>query len=63
MKTIKLQVIIEVSDNYQIDEPIWTLEDALLKSSPDMKINDVKILHQGYLENLINYFKKKIKEQ
>ena len=29
MKTIKLQVIIEVPDDYQIDEPEWTLEDAM----------------------------------
>jgi len=29
MKTIKLQVTIEVPDNYQMDEPVWTLEIAL----------------------------------
>ena len=29
MKTIKLQVTIEVPDGYQMDEPEWTLEDAI----------------------------------
>lgn len=29
MKTIKLQVTIEVPDNYQMDEPEWTLENAV----------------------------------
>lgn len=43
MKTIKLQVTIEVSDNYQMDEPIWTLEDAINGSS-DIEINDVKLI-------------------
>lgn len=29
MKTIKLQVTIEVPDNYQMDKPEWTLENAV----------------------------------
>ena len=44
MKTIKLQVTIEVPDNYQMDEPIWTLEDAINGSS-DIEMDDVKIIH------------------
>lgn len=44
MKTIKLQIILEVPDNYQIDEPIWTLEDAFTNSSSDIVIDNVKLL-------------------
>ena len=29
MKTIKLQVTIEVPDDYVVDEPEWILEDAV----------------------------------
>ena len=31
MKKIKLLVEIEVPDNYRVDEPEWTLENAFLR--------------------------------
>ena len=40
MKIIKLLVEIEVPDNYQIDEPEWTLEDAM-NSYTDVKVINV----------------------
>lgn len=40
MKTIKLQVTIEVPDNYRMDEPEWTLEDAM-NSYTDVNIINV----------------------
>ncbi len=42
MKTIKLLVEIEVPDNYQMDEPMWTLEDAINNTSDNIEILDVK---------------------
>lgn len=43
MKTIKLLVELNVPDNYQIDEPEWTLEDAM-NSYTDVKITNVTIV-------------------
>lgn len=40
MKTIKLLVEIEVPDNYQMDEPEWTLEDSM-NSYKDVNIINV----------------------
>jgi hypothetical protein len=40
MKTIKLLVELEVPDYYQMDEPEWTLEDAM-NSYTDVKITNV----------------------
>ena len=44
MKTIKLQVTIEVPDNYQMDEPEWTLENAM-----SMSIN-----HEEQIVNVVS---------
>jgi len=41
MKTIKLLVEIEVPDNYQMDEPIWTLEDAMNSYYTDINVINV----------------------
>lgn len=43
MKTIKLLVELKVPDNYQIDEPIWTIEDAI-DSYTDVKITNATIV-------------------
>ena len=43
MKKITLQVTIEVPDNYQIDEPEWTLEDAM-DIYTDLKITNITII-------------------
>ncbi len=44
MKTIRLLVEIEVPDDYIIDEPEWTLEDAVNGSSNEklMSVNVFK---------------------
>lgn len=43
MKTIKLQVTIEVPDNYQMDEPEWTLENAMSINHEEHIVNIVSI--------------------
>ena len=43
MKTIKLQVTIEVPDNYQMDEPEWTLENAMSINHKERLVNVVSI--------------------
>ena len=43
MKTIKLMVELEVPDNYQIDEPIWTIEEAM-NSYTDVNITNATII-------------------
>ena len=43
MKTIKLMVELEVPDNYQIDEPIWTIEEAM-NSYTDVNIANATII-------------------
>ena len=43
MKTIKLQVTIEVPDNYQMDEPEWTLENAMSINHEERIVNIVSI--------------------
>lgn len=41
MKTVTLKVIIEVPDNYVMDEPEWTLEDSILNSGSECEISSV----------------------
>ena len=41
MKTIALKVIIEVPDNYVMDEPEWTLEDSILNRNSECEISSV----------------------
>ena len=41
MKTVTLKVIIEVPDNYVMDEPEWTLEDSILNSDSGCEISSV----------------------
>ena len=43
MKTIKLQVTIEVPDNYQMDEPEWALENAMSMNHEEQLIDVVLI--------------------
>ena len=43
MKTIKLLVEVKVPDNYQIDEPIYIIEDAM-NSYTDVKITNATII-------------------
>ena len=43
MKTIKLLVEVEVPDNYQVDEPVWTIEDAV-QNRYDVNITNVTII-------------------
>lgn len=39
MKKIKLLVEIEVPDNYRVDEPEWTLENAFLRDHEECIVN------------------------
>ena len=41
MKPIALKVVIEVPDNYVMDEPEWTLEDSILNSDSECEISSV----------------------
>ena len=41
MKPIALKVVIEVPDNYVMDEPEWTLEDSILNSDSGCEISSV----------------------
>ena len=41
MKTVTLKVVIEVPDNYVMDEPKWTLEDSILNIDSGCKISSV----------------------
>ena len=41
MKTVTLKVVIEVPDNYVMDEPEWTLEDSILNSDSGCEISSV----------------------
>lgn len=41
MKTITLKVVIEVPDNYVMEEPEWTLEDSILNSESECGICSV----------------------
>lgn len=41
MKTVTLKVVIEVPDNYIMDEPEWTLEDSILNSDSECEICSV----------------------
>lgn len=41
MKTIALKVVIEVPDNYVMDEPEWTLEDSILNRNSECEISSV----------------------
>lgn len=41
MKTVTLKVVIEVPDDYIINEPEWTLEDSILNSDSKCEIADV----------------------
>ena len=41
MKTITLKVVIEVPDNYVMEEPEWTLEDSILNSESECGIFSV----------------------
>ena len=41
MKTIALKVVIEVPDNYVMDEPKWTLEDSILNIDSGCEISSV----------------------
>ena len=41
MKPIILKVVIEVPDNYVMDEPEWTLEDSILNSDSECGIFSV----------------------
>lgn len=41
MKPITLKVVIEVPDNYVMDEPEWTLEDSILNSGSECGISSV----------------------
>lgn len=41
MKTVILKVVIEVPDNYVMDEPEWTLEDSILNSDSGCEISSV----------------------
>ena len=41
MKTIALKVVIEVPDNYVMDEPEWTLEDSILNRDSECEIVSV----------------------
>ena len=41
MKTVTLKVVIEVPDNYVMDEPEWTLEDSILNSDSECEICSV----------------------
>lgn len=41
MKPITLKVVIEVPDNYVMDEPEWTLEDSILNSDSECGISSV----------------------
>ena len=41
MKPIILKVVIEVPDNYVMDEPEWTLEDSILNSGSECGISSV----------------------
>lgn len=41
MKPIVLKVVIEVPDNYVMDEPEWTLEDSILNSDSECEISSV----------------------
>ena len=41
MKTVTLKVVIEVPDNYVMDEPEWTLEDSILNSDSGCEICSV----------------------
>ena len=41
MKTVALKVVIEVPDNYVMDEPEWTLEDSILNSDSECGISSV----------------------
>ena len=43
MKTIKLQVTIEVPDNYQMDEPEWMLENAVSANNEEHIIDVASI--------------------
>ena len=41
MKTIALKVVIEVPDNYVMNEPKWTLEDSILNIDSGCEISSV----------------------
>ena len=41
MKPITLKVVIEVPDNYVMDEPEWTLEDSILNRNSECEISSV----------------------
>lgn len=41
MKTVTLKVVIEVPDNYVMDEPEWTLEDSIINSDSECEICSV----------------------
>ena len=41
MKTVTLKVVIEVPDNYVMEEPEWTLEDSILNSESECEICSV----------------------
>lgn len=41
MKTIALKVVIEVPDDYVMDEPEWTLEDTILNGHSECEITSV----------------------
>lgn len=41
MKTVTLKVVIEVPDNYVMDEPEWLLEDSILNSGSECEISSV----------------------
>lgn len=41
MKTIKLVVEVEVDDDYIMDEPEWTLEDAFTRGGDSVEIVNV----------------------
>lgn len=41
MKTVTLKVVIEVPDNYVMEEPEWTLEDSILNIESECEICSV----------------------
>ena len=41
MKTVTLKVVIEVPDNYVMNEPEWTLEDSILNRDSGCEISSV----------------------